>query len=210
MGSQWWSRERGVRGVVLVCGALLTSFLAVPEPVPAQASGEVEPWLGCYALERDSWEPPLPENLRASDPLLYRLYQPPSRTELTADSAHIPSPGKMLHVRVERPEEPHPFSRTAWKLVGSDSVEIWWTNGFSGTIGHFAGPGDTLTGTLETGNDFGQPKHRTDAMLIAVPCSGSTASTDLASGPSETVRLAKHAYALPVRHPSRPPTCCGT
>lgn len=208
MGSQGCSRKRAVRGVVLAGGVLLSWFLAFPEQVPAQSGGGVERWLGCYALERDRWEPPLPENLREADPLLYQLYQPPSRTELTADSAAgfpAPPPPKAFDHQLEESAEPHPFEVTAWRPAGGDTLEIWWSNGFSGTGGRFVGTGDTLRGTLETFNDFGQPKYHAKARLIAVPCSESAASGGLGLKRSETARLTDLAYTFQARRPSRPP-----
>jgi len=196
VGSKGCSRKRAVMGVVFACEVLLSWFLAFPAQVAAQTGGG-ERWLGCYELERDDWEPPLPENLRESDPLLYRLYQPPSRTELTADSAPgFPAPPlpKAFDHQLEASAEPHPFEVTAWRPAGGDTLEIWWSNGFSGTGGRFVGTGDTVRGTLETFNDFGQPRYHADARLIAVPCTGSEASGGLYPKRSEMARLTEFAF----------------
>lgn len=67
---------------------------------------------------------------------------------------------------------PTPHSVTDWTPVSADSLKIIWTSGFTGTVGRFAGHGDTLEGQLRTSTDAPpHPKYRAEATLARVPCS---------------------------------------
>lgn len=150
-----WSRGWLIAGLVLT----LLSGVGRAQEIPAP-----DRWTGCWNVEWGEWRPLLPEH----DTL---AYLPPPRIELSSDSASMPL-GGTFEQRPAPGSLPTSHSATTWQPLAEDSLRLFWSNGFIGTVGRFVGQGDTLLGELETFTDvIPHQKRRADAMLLRVSCS---------------------------------------
>lgn len=136
----------------------------LPAAAGAQESSAPERWTGCWNVEWGEWRPPLPEHVTLA-------YLPAPRIELTSDSASMPL-GGAYEQRPASGSLPTPHSATTWQPMAEDSLRLYWSDGHIGTVGRFAGQGDTLRGELATFTDVvPHQKQRADAKLVRVSCS---------------------------------------
>lgn len=148
--------ETPVAAVGLILGTL---FLAVP--IEGQ-SPAIAP--ACYDLDLGPWEPHM---------------------ELDADSIYVAPPPRILldtipRVGLGRPTgywlgaapgalpSIHRFS--SWTRMESDSIELVWTNGFSGFRAKLSTRSTPLVGIAQTFWDFGRPQQTASLTAAAVSC----------------------------------------
>ena len=150
----------------MLCGILLV-LLLVPQAGNDQTQETIAPgrWTGCWDVEWGKWQPPIPED----DTLLYR---PPPRVQLTDAPSPYPRDGS-YHAQPAPGSLPTPHSVTQWAPLAGDSIRVQWSSGgLYGTLGRFAGRGDTLRGEIRTFADrSGAQRHGADAFLVQVSCS---------------------------------------
>ena len=123
----------------------LMLFIALPVfglPVTSlvQQQAIKDPLVGCYSLEVNPWELPLSPYQR-----------PPERIQLSDEIGKGPL-ARWRHVA--RPVIPYGDTlRAFWERVGSDSVRVTWTDGFSSVQLDLQIGADSLHGTVSVFTD---------------------------------------------------------
>lgn len=158
----------------LLVGLVLALLPAVAD---AQAAPAPEQWTGCWEVEWGEWSPPIPED----DTLHYR---PPPRVQLTDALSPFPGDGR-YHAQPAPGSLPTPHSVSQWAPLSGDSVRVQWSSGgLHGTLGRFAGRGDTLRGEIRTFADrSGAQRYGAEASLVRVSCSAPPEVPASAAGP---------------------------
>lgn len=165
------------RGRRLVWGGLAGLILTLASGSgQAQKAPDPGRWTGCWDVEWGEWNPPLPEG----DTLRYR---PPPRVELMDALSARPLEGA-FHTQPAPGSLPTLHSSSFWEPLAEDSLRVVWSNGVTGTVGRFAGRGDTLEGELRTFADRqGHQRYRAAASLVRVSCSAPPDVPASAAGP---------------------------
>ncbi|GJG86473.1 hypothetical protein tb265_16540 [Gemmatimonadetes bacterium T265] len=98
---------------------------------------------GCYRLTVGSWQ-----RAPAGGPTM-TSQQPPARFRL--DTVVLPPP--FDHRFAVQPAKVAGGNWPAGRSVAGDSVDLWWSTGFTGVRLRLAARGDTLVGRAETHHD---------------------------------------------------------
>lgn len=146
----------------------LMLFLALPEfglpgAALAQPQAVKDPLVGCYSLEIGPWDPPLhPGNAPSQIP--------PERIHLSDETGQGPLDRWRTIVRPVLPYGDTPSAY--WERAGSDSVQVIWTNGFSGVQLHLRIGSDSLHGTARMSSDKlgGLPDPQAEVVARRTPC----------------------------------------
>lgn len=149
----------------------------LPAAAGARETPAPERWTGCWDVEWREWQPPIPED----DTLIYR---PPPRVRLTDAPSPFPGDGR-YHAQPAPGSLPTPHSVSEWRTVSGDSIQVQWSSGgLHGTLGRFAGRGDTLRGEIRTFADrSGAQRYGAEASLVRVSCSAPPEVPASAAGP---------------------------
>ncbi len=156
---------------------VLALIVLPPGAGQAQETPAPERWTGCWDVETGEWRPPLPED----DTLIYR---PPPRVQLTDAPSPIPRDGS-YHAQPAPGSLPTPHSVSQWAPLSGDSIRVQWSSGgLHGTLGRFAGRGDTLRGEIRTFADrSGAQRYGAEASLVRVSCTAPPEVPASAAGP---------------------------
>lgn len=156
-------------------GAILVACSGIGHPPAARAQAMA--WPACYALDVGPWSGPFPSESPAE-------HQPPAivRFDTAAvDAASgaafaaagyrrmTPNLSVFAGMRGRRPQP-------AWRAVGRDSLEAFWSSGFAGVRMRAVVRGDSLRGVVAAFHDVGGVVQPTASVAgVRVACSGALA-----------------------------------
>jgi hypothetical protein len=120
---------------------------------------------GCYALAMSPWFPAM----RLGDD--EQLITPPSRIQLLAEKGTEGEESRGYLVRAAPGVQPSVHSSMYWLPKGSKTLEITFTDGFSGLVmGLKTSDAETLHGKATTFWDFDRRRQVAEVMARRVPC----------------------------------------
>ena len=155
-------------GFLVSLGLTSALLLYSSDLTPAERARRLPRWVGCYRLHLGAWSDGLDASqIRYAPPATFRL-----DTAVRRSSLGIP-----LGFMTATPESPNARYPGAyppgWDLLGRDSAQVFWSDGFHGTmltLGHRNG---TRTGVAEVTSDVIDPfdaRPRALARASPVPC----------------------------------------
>lgn len=130
-----WPTMKGLVTAVLLTLGILPGIVRAQQSQPA----------GCYVAEIGDWSPPRPAGNEAHQ-------SPPEQFVLkdSTGSSHFERGRKIIRPVIPvGGGTPNAF----WEQIGSDSVQVVWTNGFAGVRMRLAIEGDVLRGTATAFTD---------------------------------------------------------
>jgi hypothetical protein len=120
---------------------------------------------GCYVLTLSPWFPPM----KLGDD--EQLITPPPRIQLLAEKGTEGEESRGYLVRAAPGAQPSIHSSMYWLPKGSKTLEITFTDGFSGLVmGLKTSDAETLHGKATTFWDFDRKRQVAEVMARRVPC----------------------------------------
>jgi len=140
---------------------LLSCFLVALGSFPQQ--GVEQRVKGCWSVQLGEWKPEMPYG---ADTI---FVTPPAKIELQ-DKYYYGQVGTRWSVLPSNEAKPSIHSVAFFQPIGTDSIAIIWSTGFSGLSLHLAIGQDTLKGIAITFWDFDRPQQTADAILVRMKC----------------------------------------
>jgi len=118
---------------------------------------------GCWAIQLGEWQP---KTVYGNDSI---YVTPPAKIELQ-DKYYYDYPGNRWNVLPANDAQPSVHNIVFFQPIGTDSIAIVWSTGYSGLSMRLAISQDTLRGTAATFWDFDRPQQTATVLLVRIEC----------------------------------------